>query len=238
VKWRLAPDETAFAIAAAETPYSKPFELTVADDEFSWEEGDLLSLTGRRLGMGYQWFTPNIDERGGNLYASQAFAATGHVQGTPVTGYFSLDSFYGPTGQAYNSGPIFNAVEVAWVSFVNVYADGSHESGGLCIGKEHWGFGVVSDQSGPIVESVECEADVVLDSAKYVEKARYIVAGTEWEFTAIERGHMLSLAAARGDAYHGQAGQVRRVGDERTPLTSHAWIETFPLNGLDRRMPT
>lgn len=35
-------------------------------------------------------------------------------------------------------------------------------------------------------------------------------------------------------AYHGQAGAVRRVGDERVPETSVAWIETFPLNGLAR----
>jgi hypothetical protein len=46
---------------------------------------------------------------------------------------------------------------------------------------------------------------------------------------------MRSMAAARGDAYHGQGGSVRRIGDERAPETSLAWIETFPLNGLDRR---
>jgi hypothetical protein len=234
VKWSISDESDQFTIAAAATPYSQPFELTIADDHFVWSEGDLMIIGGRRLGLGYQWFTPNIDERGGNFYASQAFAASGHIQGRPVNGYMSIDSFYGPTGQVYNNGPIFNAVEVAWVSFVNTYADGEHESGGLCLGKENWGFAVVSDHNGPIVETTDIEADVVLDSDKYVEKARYAVLDTEWEFTAIDRGQMRALAAARGDAYHGQAGRVRRVGDRREPLTSHAWIETFPLNGLDR----
>lgn len=234
VKWMLSDNSERFTVGAAPTPYSQPFDLTIADDEFAWSEGELMCIDGRRLGLGYQWYTPNIDERGGNLYCSQAFAASGHVEGRPVSGYMSIDSFYGPTGQVYNNGPIFNAVEMAWVSFVNTYADGEHESGGLCLGKEHWGFAVVSDHNGPIVETAEIEADVVLDSDKYVEKARYSAVGTEWEFTAIDRGQMRALAAARGDAYHGQAGSVRRVGDRRVPLTSHAWIETFPLNGLDR----
>jgi hypothetical protein len=235
VKWAHGAESDRFTVGAAATPYSQPFELTIADDEFSWGEGELMHIAGRRLGLGYQWYTPNSDERGGNFYASQAFAASGHVQGRPVSGYMSIDSFYGPTGQVYNNGPIFNAVEMAWVSFVNTYADGEHESGGLCLGKEHWGFALVSDHSGPIVETTEIEADVRLDADKYVETARYLAGGTEWEFSAIERGQMRALAAARGDAYHGQAGRVRRVGDDRVPLTSHAWIETFPLNGLDRR---
>ena len=238
VKWSIADDETAFTLGAAATPYSQPFELSIADEGFTWSEGDLMRIEGARLGLGYQWFTPNIDERGGNFYASQAFAASGHIQGRPVRGYTSIDSFYGPTGQVYNNGPIFNAVEMAWVSFVNTYPDGEHESGGLCLGKEHWGFAVVSDQHGAIVETTEIEADVVLDADKYVATARYVAGGTEWEFTAIDRGQMRALAAARGDAYHGQAGRVRRVGDTRVPLTSHAWIETFPLNGLDRRHGT
>jgi hypothetical protein len=235
VKWALAPDETSFVIAAAQTPYSRPFRIEIRNDGFSWSEGDLLSVEGRRLGLGYQWFTPNIDERGGNLYAAQAFQAEGVVQGRGVRGYMSMDCFYGPTGQVYNSGPIFNAVEQAWVAFVNVYEDGSHENGGLCIGKGHWGFGVVSDHHGPIVESTRADADVQLDEDGYVQVARYFVEDTEWEFTAVERGQMRAMAKARGNAYHGQAGSVRRVGDLRTPLTSTAWIETMPLNGLDRR---
>ena len=235
VAWRIAEDEKSFAVSAAATPYSRPFDITIADDEFSWGEGDLMQLHGRRLGLGYQWFTPNIDERGGNFYGSQAFAASGHVEGRDVQGYMAIDSFYGPTGQVYKNGPIFNAVELAWVSFVNTFEGGEHESGGLCLGKEHWGFALVSDQSGAVVETTEIEADVTLDSDRYVETARYVAGGTEWEFTATDRGQMRALAAARGDAYHGQAGTVRRVGDQRIPLTSHAWIETFPLNGLDRR---
>jgi hypothetical protein len=234
VKWSITEDEDRFTVAAAGTPYSQPFDITIADDEFSWGEGELMQIEGQRLGLGYQWFTPNIDERGGNFYASQAFAASGHIQGRPVSGYMSIDSFYGPTGQVYNNGPIFNAVELAWVSFVNTYADGEHESGGLCLGKEHWGFALVSDHNGAIVETTEVEADVTLDSDNYVQTARYTAAATEWDFTATDRGQMRALAAARGDAYHGQAGRVRRVGDQRVPLTSHAWIETFPLNGLDR----
>ncbi|AEF37802.1 conserved hypothetical protein [Mycolicibacter sinensis] len=238
VKWSLADDARQFTVGASATPYSQPLELILGDNEFAWGEGELMQVQGRRLGLGYQWFTPNIDERGGNFYASQAFAASGHIQGRPVSGYMSIDSFYGPTGQVYNNGPIFNAVEMAWVSFVNTYADGQHESGGLCLGKEEWGFAVVSDHDGPIIETTEIQADVMLDADRYVSTARYTAGGTQWEFTAIDRGQMRALAAARGDAYHGQAGSVRRVGDTRIPLTSHAWIETFPLNGLNRHYGT
>jgi len=233
VRWRLAEDDESFAVTAAGTPFSQPLDVLIANDLFAWSEGELMSIEGRRLGLGYQWYTPNVDERGGNLYSSQAFEATGTLQGRDVRGYFSLDTFYGPTGQVYNTGPIFNAMEIAWVSFVNVFEDGSHQSGGLCLGKGNWGFGVVSDQNGPIVETTAVDADVTLDVDRYVQRARFVAGGTEWDFSAIERGQMRSLAMARNDAYHGQAGRVRLVGDERVPTSSHAWIETFPLNGLD-----
>lgn len=235
VRWTLDEGESSFRVAAEPTPYSQPFSFTVSDDQFHWSEGELLDLRGAPLGLGYQWYTPNIDERGGNLYASQPFRVTGHVRGHEVRGFVSMDSFYGPTGQVYNNGPLFNIVELAWVTFGNIYGDGSHEFGALCLGKGHWGFVVVADQDGPIVESTELTAEVQLDDDKYVDTALYSTSDSQWRFTAVKRGQMRSLAAARGDAYHGQAGSVRRVGDQRVPETSLAWIETFPLNGLDRR---
>jgi hypothetical protein len=235
VRWTLDDNHTAFRVAAESTPYSQPFVLDISDDEFRWSEGDLLDLTGKPLGLGYQWYTPTIEERGGNFYASQPFQVTGHVRGRAVRGSVAMDTFYGPTGQFYKNGPIFNVLELAWVTFANFYSDGSHEFGALCLGKEHWKFGVIADEKGPILESTELTAEVLLDADKYVEKARYAVAGTEWEFTAVERGQMRSLAAARGDAYHGQAGSVRRIGDTRTPEISVGWMETFPLNGLNTR---
>ncbi|AEF37835.1 conserved hypothetical protein [Mycolicibacter sinensis] len=121
------------------------------------------------------------------------------------------------------------------MTFSNIYPDGSHEFGALCLGKEHFGFAVVTDEKGSVIETTELTAEVELDTDKYVVTATYTAAGTAWRFTAADRGQMRALAAARGDAYHGQAGSVRRVGDERVPDTSMAWIETFPLNGLDRR---
>jgi hypothetical protein len=232
-RWTLNDDETSFRVAAQPTPSTQPFEITVSDDELKWAEGELLDLRGPRLGLGYQWYTPNIDERGGNLYASQPFRVAGHVRGREVRGFVSMDNFYGPTGQVYNNGPIFNVVELAWVTFANIYGDGTHEFGALCLGKEHWGFAVVADHAGPIVETTELRAEVQLDPDKYVETAEYTAGDTQWRFTAAKRGQMRSLAAARGDTYHGQAGSVRRIGDERVPETSLGWIETFPLNGLD-----
>ncbi len=233
-RWSLAEDESSFRVVAPATPYSEPFDLFVADDEFSWREGDLLDLHGARLGLGYQWYTPNVDERGGNLYVSQPFRVAGQVAGRAVHGFVCMDNFYGPVGQVYNNGPIFNVVELAWVTFGNFYADGAHEFGALCLGKEHWGFAVASNEAGPIIQTTEIAADVQLDADRYVSTALYRAAGTEWRFTAADRGQMRSLAAARGDTYHGQAGSVRRVGDDRTPVFSAGWIETFPLNGLDR----
>lgn len=234
-RWTLSEDEKSFRVAAQATPSTQPFSIDVSDDEIVWAEGELMELRGSQMGLGYQWYTPNIDERGGNFYVSTPFHVTGHVRGRPVRGLVSMDNFYGPTGQVYNNGPIFNVLELAWVTFANFYGDGTHEFGALCLGKEHWGFAVAADQNGPIVETTELVADVELDSDKYVDTAHYTAGGTEWRFTAAKRGQMRSLAAARGDAYHGQAGSVRRVGDNRVPDTSVAWIETFPLNGLDRR---
>jgi len=53
---------------------------------------------------------------------------------------------------------------------------------------------LVADHDGPIIESNESTAEVILDEDKYVAKARYQARGTEWEFEAVQRGQMRSLA--------------------------------------------
>lgn len=234
ITWRLAEDEQSFTVAADATPFGAALEIEVADDSMSWAEGELLGLTGRRLGRGYQWYTPNHDERGGNFYGSIAYEARGHAMGRAVRGHASVDTFYGPIGQVYKSGPIFNAVELAWVAFANTYDDGAFEVGGLCFGKRYWGFAVVCDTDGEVFAITEPETEVELDGDEYVRRAVYHTPAGDWVFDASERGQMRSLAEARGDAYHGQAGRVRRVGDDRTPAASTAWMESFPLNGLGR----
>ncbi|MGH3557015.1 MAG: hypothetical protein ACRDTK_05900 [Mycobacterium sp.] len=64
VRWTVNDRRTAFRVEADPTPYCQPFTLDVANDELRWSEDVLLDLRGERLGIGYQWYTPNIEERG------------------------------------------------------------------------------------------------------------------------------------------------------------------------------
>lgn len=223
----------AMAVRAARRPDSEPIELRYDGRALTWEEGDLLSLSATFLGS-YQWYTPCLDDGGGNYYASAMFHARGQVLGREVEGLLAYDRLYGPQGQVFQTSPMFNGIELAWVSFANGYADGSYEVGGCCLGARHWGFAAISDQDGDVVHVADIEADVVLDEEAYVREATYHLPGGDWRFTATPRSRMVSLAAARNDQYHGQGGVMRRVGDDRTPAWSRAWIESFPDNGTDR----
>ena len=163
-RWTLADDESSFRVAAPATPYSEPFELFVADDEFRWTEGDLLDLRGSPAGPGLS--VVHAEHRRTRRQPLCLAALPGHrarrwqaVSTASCRWTTSTD----PSGQVYNNGPIFNVVELAWVTFGNVYADGGHEFGALCLGKEHWGFAVASNEAGPIMETTELTAEVQLD---------------------------------------------------------------------------
>ena len=223
----------AFTIKAKATPVSEPVDLRVTNETLSWREGDTVDVAGQLLG-GYQWYTPTRDEAGGNYYASAMFRAEGVIQGRDVTGIIGFDELYGPQGQVFQTGPMFNAIELAWVSFANCYEDGAFEVGCCCLGAEHWGFSVIVDEGGERHAVTDIEADVKLTDTLYVDEATYHLPGEDWRFVAGERAEMRSLAAAREDKYHGQGGVIRRVGDDRVPVLSRAWIESFPLNGVTR----
>ncbi len=233
VRWTLEGNEV--AIQASRTPFSQPIDVRIGGDRLSWNEGDLLDLRGRLLAPGFQWYMPMRDEAGGNFYASQIYRAGGVVAGRKVEGFVGLDCLYGPPGQVYQTGPLFNGVEMAWSYFANTYADGSFECGHLAFGAGHWGFAMIVDREGEVAmaSDVACDIELRLPS-RYVERATYHVPGGDWAFTAAERGEMRDLAAQRQDKYHGQAGVVRRAGDRREPELSMAWMESFPMNGTVR----
>jgi hypothetical protein len=232
IRWSWESDD-AFALRAAATPFGDSVDIRVSNDAIAWREGDMVDVEGRLLG-GYQWYTPTRDEGGGNYYASAMFRAKGVVLGREVDGIIGFDELYGPQGQVFQTGPMFNAIELAWVSFANCYEDGEFEVGACCLGADHWGFSVIVDHDGERIAVTDIEADVRLTDSLYVAEATYHLPGEDWRFVAAERAEMRSLAAAREDKYHGQGGVIRRIGDERVPLLSRAWIESFPLNGVTR----
>jgi hypothetical protein len=232
IRWQRDGDD-AFTIAAKATPVSESVDIRVTNDSLRWREGDTVNVEGRLLG-GYQWYTPTREEGGGNYYASAMFRAEGVIQGRDVQGLIGFDELYGPQGQVFQTGPQFNAIELAWVSFANCYDDGAFEVGACCLGAEHWGFSVIVDEGGERHAVTDIEADVTLSDTDYITEATYHLPGEDWRFVAGERAEMRSLAAARDDNYHGQGGVIRRVGDDRVPVLSRAWIESFPLNGVKR----
>jgi hypothetical protein len=233
IRWSWESGST-FAVRAAESPLNKPVDIVVTPDTISWSEGDLCDLHGERLGLGYQWYTPNLDEGGGNYYASQIYLTKGTVLGREVNGIVGFDELYGPQGQVFQTSPCFNGIELAWVAFANLYDDGEFEVGACCLGAQHWGYAVINNQDGPHICVTDIEADVTLDADQYVASATYHLPGEDWTFTASPKSQMRSLAQARGDKYHGIGGTIRRVGDTRTPVLSRGWIESFPDNGLSR----
>ncbi|HEY3605391.1 MAG TPA: hypothetical protein VGL04_12030 [Sporichthyaceae bacterium] len=233
IRWAWEGPDT-FSVRAKGSPINAPADIVITPTSLSWSEGDLVDLHGERLGLGYQWYTPNLDEGGGNYYASQVFHARGTVLGREVEGIIGFDELYGPQGQVFQTSPCFNGIELAWVAFANVYPDGEFEVGACCLGAQHWGFAVINTERGEHVAVTDIEAEVTLDDDRYAARAVYHLPGEDWVFTAAPRAQMRSLAAARGDNYHGQGGSVRRAGDDRTPTVSTAWIETFPANGVLR----
>lgn len=208
-------------------PDGTPLMLTW-DDRMEWHD-DEVRLTGRLVGKGVQFFSPDPEVPSG--YSSRLFRVSGTIKGTEVSGLVFHDSIHIGSGVDYIASPAIAVHELAWVGFATEYEDGTIHSGHLVHGTDEFNIMVIHRSDGPPLIARDLEVEVELDGdplaeSTYPVKVTYRGGGQTWIWEALEGGRC-PVRHDLPDAHRWRQGWVHPEGETRRPKTTEALMETY-----------
>jgi hypothetical protein len=213
----------------------QPLDLRITDTTMSWSEGELMSLEGKLVGPGLQFYVPMRSEA--MFYIGQCFHMKGRVLGNDVTGFVWLDHGYWPHALDWKEYRIFNEIQLFWEVFGNEYEDGTIEWGQLCCGTRGFTWGAVLDSNGAVALSTDVKTAVDHDTDEWVTKALFDFGDRQWVFESEPDGWLKQFSSARWGGYRAQCGVTKLRGDKRKSKLSFTWMEGFSGRTRAQKLP-
>lgn len=214
------------------SPNRKGFRGVYRADRLDYREDDLIDVAGPSLTPGLQWYLPGRDN--GLFYTSQTFPCDGTILGEPVTGFLFIEQAYmKPDSVLYMVNDVLVGAEthLTWYSFATEYEGGEFEFGHFIVGHDRLGIGVVSNQTGLLLQSSTVSATVSREANGWSSRVDLDVDGVPWEIVQAEDLRILPTAHTPNRQ---QEGILRRKGETRKPVRWMAWGET--AHGETRRL--
>jgi hypothetical protein len=209
--------------------------LSLGADDAEWVEPDLVEVSGERVGPGLHWYLPGRDDA--LYYPTQTWAVTGEVLDRPVWGFLFYEEAYAPPGgRLYvKHDPLLGrALHTTWFSWATEWDEGSLEIGHFLFGHDRFAVAVIGDREGNVrtTEHMECVVTRA-DDGYWADRIDYVLDGEAWEMVPEPTGRMVDLGRPPNPQ---QLGIVRRVGEQRRPISWMAWGESVPAHGERRRV--
>lgn len=205
------------------------FRRTV--DACHYAEGDVLRVSGARVGPGLQIYVASASTP--FFHCSLLHRVEGHFLDTAVQGFCFFDQLFLPPGVSWTTGPYINSgvntIELAWNPFANEYADGTIEWGHLTYGAEGFCFALVADRDGPVLLSNDVTlAKIAYKDSGFPSDVVYLVDDREeWRWEPDPHGELVDHAGG-SSLYRAAEGRMHRVGDDRQPVTWTSWQSSYP----------
>ncbi len=219
-------DHGAVSISLPARDGRQPMSLRADDRDIAYREGDLLALSGERVGPGLHWYLPMGDDA--LYYVSQTWQVAGSILGEDVEGFLFVEESYMPRGgRLYvHHDPLGTVGYRLWYSWATTWDDGTTEFGHFVGNGAGFSVGLVASSTGDVrvVDHIGIEVERGPDGYWYGRIALDLD-GEPWEIVADPRGRMKDLGPIPNPQ---QEGLVRRVGETRTPKAWQAWGETVP----------
>lgn len=223
----------AAVLGASENEHGKSMTLRLSEDDFRYNETDVIDVTGTMAATPLQWFLPGRDES--LLYLTQTWRVEGELIGKRVRGFLFWEEAWMREGARLyiDRDPLLSAEYLTWYSWANEWPDGCIEVGHFLYGNDGFHVAVRSDNAGTVHVGQTMEAVVNRDPDGYWHAGiDYIIDGEKWRCDPEPHGRMSGLGKIPNPQ---QEGYIHRVGESRTPTTWMAWGESVPANGEVRR---
>ena len=212
-------------ISEGRGPNTEPLRLEQRADHFTWDEGDILSVSGPLVGCATQWFVPAPD--GGLYFCGHPHRVSGTCLGKPVEGFAFNDQMYLPVGDSYATSSIFQHVHTLFVMWGNEYEDGTIEVGQVGLGADKFAFATFANQDGIFTETTNVTAVFERRDDAYPHHVSFDVDGVKWEWVPGERSDLRQF----GPEYRGAEGTMRRVGEKRESVVWMGYVESYKSRG-------
>lgn len=209
--------------------------LIAGDDVVSYAEGDILELSGDRIGPGLHWYLPYGPAA--LYYTSATWTVAGSILGEPVEGFLFLEEAFMPEGgRLYmHHDPLGHVGYQLWYSWASRWDDGTTEFGHFLANDGAFSVGLIANAEGSVQVARSVDAHVYRDDSGYwFERISLDVDGESWEILADEQGRMADLGPIPNPQ---QEALVRRVGEQRTPVMWMAWGESVPAHDPESHVP-
>lgn len=203
-------------------------DLVVGGDSARYSEADVLDLSGLRVGQGLHWYLPV--GRSSLYYTSATWPVAGVILNQEVEGFLFVEEAYmSPGGRLYvEHDPLSEVRYRLWYSWATEWDDGAVEFGHFLANDGPFSVGLVADGAGHVSVAQTVSAKVERGPDGYwFDRIALDVDGELWEIVADPRGRMADLGPIPNPQ---QEGQVRRVGEARTPVRWMAWGESVPAH--------
>lgn len=202
-------DSVTFASVGAQP--SNAFSWVHRPDGVDWSEGDYLSVSGRSLGPGLQWFNTFA---GGACYSITAkYRSSGLFQGRRVEGFVGHEIHYFPAGMDWVRSVFGRGREICWQQVANEYEDGSTIQGTFAFGQDGWGFAMLHDEHGQFHCTTDVRVAARVRPSGYPESIRYSFLDQSWTWRIDPLGERAPVSP--GSPLFGADGTCTRDGDTR-----------------------
>lgn len=203
----------------------QPMDLKWTGETLEYSEGDILTLSGPKAGLGVQFYAASREHP--LLYASTCYWMEGEMQGKRVSGPIWFDNAYFTSGLEWKEYGYFNDLQIMWHVFCNKFSDGTYEWGHLVVGRDGFNPGIVVSNDDVVAMTPDLTAKFGMDAGAWPESATYQVGDFEYEFDGPVTGRMTEFSESRWANYRAQYGQTRQIGDTRTLVDGLTWLEGF-----------
>jgi hypothetical protein len=192
------------------------FSYIQDEEACRWEEGNSLTMEGRPLGPGVQWFNP-WREGGGCYTATLKFASEGIFLGRQLVGFIGHEIHYMPIGRDWFNTRYGQGMEICWQQIANEYEDGTFLQATFAYGTEGWRFAMIHDEQGGFYATTDVDLEADVRENGYPERITYTLPGESWTWTIDAHGER---AKTIDGAPLGADGTCRKSGDERQIVRS------------------
>ena len=190
-------------------------------------EPDYFDLSGASAGAACRWNTHHPTHA--MAYTSHAFELHGRYGDHAVEGALFLDVLNMPVGKSFYPSPYLERMHVGWLDYLNVYDDGSIESGSVIVGTNGFTAMTIQHAGAPMARADHVTLALQTEDSRPSFPTHAVFRSDEatlvWEAHDASRWPVLHQMP---DGHRIRLGTVRREGADRPVASSHAFFESFP----------
>lgn len=218
------------AESAHALPGKQAYRFDRRVDRMSWDEGELMSLTGVAVCPVMSFVSP--DAKGGWGFTSNTYRVEGTVMGKKCRGFCEFGTGWAGPGIPFMQA--YNERNMLWYILCNQYEDGTYDIAHVSHMRGENRFALIANENGPCMATRDIKLEFEMDEggtrSRYPKAMNLEIGGEQWRWNAADDSQ-IELPPGPGPA--SRQGYAQRVGDTRKLAYGWQWLNTVGDSSMD-----